>query len=67
MVLQILMLPNFINIAKRQSFSASPKRVMHRQHAMVIGRNKSHDECSVVILRCTVGRSENRKKNFWAL
>ena len=49
MVLQILMILNFINIAKRQSFSASPKRVMYRQHAMVIGRNISPAECSVVI------------------
>ena len=54
MVLQILILLNFVNIAKRQSFSASPKRVMYRQHAMVIGTNKSPVECSVVIVRCTV-------------
>ena len=54
MVLQILMLLNFINIAKRLSFSASPKRVMYIQHAMVIGRKKSPVECSVVIVRCTV-------------
>ena len=53
-VLQILMLLNFINIAKRLSFSASAKRVMYRQHAMVIRRNKSPVECSVVIVRCTL-------------
>ena len=53
-VLQILMLLNFMNIAKRQSVSASPKRVMYRQHAIVIGRKKSPVECSVVIVRCTV-------------
>ena len=54
MVLQILMLLNFINIAKCQSFSASPKRAMYRQHAMVVGKNISPIECSDVTVRCTV-------------
>ena len=39
--LEILILLNFINIAERQSLSAiRRRRVMHRQHVMVIGRNK---------------------------
>ena len=57
MASRILILLNFM-IAKRRNFSATSQAndVLHRQHVMVIGRNKRHVERTVVVvgLRRTV-------------
>ena len=54
----ILILLNFMNIAKRRNFSATSQAsdVLYRQQVMVIGRNKRHVERTVVVvgLRRTV-------------
>ena len=62
MASHILTLLNFMNIAKRRSFTATSQAsdVLHRQHIMAIGRNKRHVERTVVVVRRTVALcSEN--------
>ena len=58
MASHILILLNFMNIAKRRNFSATSQAsdVLYRQHVMVIGKNKRHIERTVVVvgLRRTV-------------
>ena len=49
----ILILLNFMNIAKRRSFSAT-SQARDVQHVMAIGRNKRPVERTVVVLRRTV-------------
>ena len=51
----ILILLNFMNIAKRRSFTATSQAsdVLYRQHVMVIGRNKRPVERTVVVVRRT--------------
>ena len=52
----ILILLNFMNIAKRRHFSATSQAsdVLYRQHVMVIGRNKRPVERTVAVVRRTV-------------
>ena len=52
----ILMLLNFMNIAKRRNFSATSQAsdALYRQHVVVIGRNKRHVERTVVVAPRTV-------------
>ena len=51
----ILILLNFMNIAKRRSFSATSQAsdVLYGLHVMVIGRNKRPVERTVVVVRRT--------------
>ena len=51
----ILILLNFMNIAKRRSFLPRRRRTRYcRQHTMVIGRNKRPVERTVEVVRLTV-------------
>ena len=53
--LQILILLKFLKIAERRRFLLRRRRVIYKQHVMVIGRNKRSVKRSVVnIVRCTV-------------
>ena len=65
LVLLLLIVSNFINIAKRRSFSAilQASDVAYRQHDMVIGRNKRPVERFVVTARCTFVQCTLLRKN----